>query len=66
MKVSTVVLCVLLMPGLGGCDREVEETVFDDQVETLDRARAVEDQLNERAEALGERLDNIEEDEEPE
>ncbi len=56
----TIALAVLL---LAACNPQPpDETVFDDQLETLDRAREVEETLNDRAAKIGERLEEGNED----
>ena len=51
-----LVTVAIMLVGCSGPDQDevvnpVEETVFDDQVQTMDRARAVEDQLKDSADA---------------
>ena len=54
----------VLIASLCACDSEpVEETVWDEQIETLDKAREVEDKLMNRAEQLSRDLGNTDEDE---
>lgn len=50
--------CVLVAAAMVtmGCDREVEETVFDDQVQALEKARAVEQQIEDRAGKIADQL----------
>lgn len=50
----------LLLAGLlAGCNPDPpEETVFDEQLEALERAKQVEETLMKRATEIGERLDN--------
>ncbi|MDH3587933.1 MAG: hypothetical protein OEQ74_00880 [Gammaproteobacteria bacterium] len=43
---------------IGACEpKKVEETVWDDQIKTMDKAREVEETLMNRAEQMGKELD---------
>ena len=51
---------------LTGCNQPPpDETVFDDQLDTLERARNVEEQLNDRAARIEDRLDDAGDEEDP-
>lgn len=56
MRNRLLVLVLLLLLGCSGPDQDeevnpVEDTVFDDQIQTMERARDVEDQLKDSADA---------------
>jgi len=58
-----VPVCALLFVWLGGCSEdkappELKDTVFDTQIEALDKARQVEDMLQERAKRTREDSEN--------
>ncbi len=60
-----LVTVAIMLVGCSGPDQDevvnpVEETVFDDQVQTMDRARAVEDQLKDSADARRRELEGQE------
>lgn len=56
-------VCVLLL-ALSACTSEpVEKTVWDDQVQALDKAREVEDILMQRADQLAKDLENPDDEE---
>ncbi|MBT8144661.1 MAG: hypothetical protein KJO55_08165 [Gammaproteobacteria bacterium] len=50
-------LLIATVLALAACDRPPpEETVFDEKLETMERARAVEGQLQQRADEIDEKL----------
>ncbi|MDH3646266.1 MAG: hypothetical protein OER80_05795 [Gammaproteobacteria bacterium] len=55
-----------LLISIGACSKEpVEETVWDDQIKALDKARDVEEKLMQRVDDLAEELENKDEEEPP-
>lgn len=62
------IMATLAALALAGCGapQSDEETVFDDQLETMDRARAVQDTLDQRAAEMSGRLGGDGDDEEEE
>lgn len=64
-RFSVLALVVICLPACSGSDQEdtvkpVEDSVFSDQVQTMDRARGVEDQLNNSADARRQALEDQE------
>ena len=55
-----LILALVALAGCSGSDETADEGVFDDQVETLERARDVEQQLKDAADAQRKALDEQE------
>ena len=60
-----LVLTAVISFGTGCEPKEVEETVWDDQVKAMDKARDVEEKLMNRAEQLGREIDKETDEEDP-
>lgn len=61
-----ILVVSFLLAGICACESEpVEETVWDDQVKAMDKARDVEQQLMQRADQLANDLDQDEDEEAP-
>ena len=64
-RFSVLALAVICLPACSGSDqgdtvKPVEDSMFSDQVQTMDRARGVEDQLNNSADARRRALEDQE------
>lgn len=61
-SIALAVACVI-----AGCEpKEVDETVWDDQIKTMDKAREVEDKLMDRADQVGRTIGQDDEEDPPE
>ena len=66
MKKRTIILTAAMLTSLSACGAKEETTpppedsVFDPMVDTIDRARAVEDQVENRVKEMNRQLEEIE------